>query len=325
MPYTVYSRDMHTYDIYKSDIQKWYIYTIATAYICPMRVYICIYNAICTYMYTQHLQHLAVNRNMRACDTHKNDIYTSTIPCLCPITVHVCVCVYIRQCVWKYMHIHLQRRKLCHPCLGAYIYIYIYICACVYMCIYMYLYTCVYIYIYIYIHIYICIYVYIYIRNVWEIYTYMYIKEIYIQMHICICIYICIYIYIYICMYVRFFMYGNTRTYKHTYIHTHVHTATHTSDMTYLHAAVCCWVAELVGLHVPTCDMTHPYVCQDSLYVWHDSFISVTWLIHMYDMTHPYVCHDSSYVWHDSFIRVPGLIIGVTQLVLISHTTHPYT
>jgi len=31
------------------------------------------------------------------------------------------------------------------------------------------------------------------------------------------------------------------------------------------------------------------------LYVWHDSFICVTWLIHMCDMTH-------SYVWHDSFI-----------------------
>ena len=34
------------------------------------------------------------------------------------------------------------------------------------------------------------------------------------------------------------------------------------------------------------CDMTHSYV-------WHDSFICVTWLIHMCDMTHSYVCHDS--------------------------------
>jgi len=56
--------------------------------------------------------------------------------------------------------------------------------------------------------------------------------------------------------------------------------------------------------------MTHSYVWQDSVicvtwlihmcdrthsYVWHDSFIYVTWLIHMCDMTH-------SYVWHDSFI-----------------------
>jgi len=55
--------------------------------------------------------------------------------------------------------------------------------------------------------------------------------------------------------------------------------------------------------------MTHSYV-------WHDSFICVTWLIHVCDMTHPYVWHDSFicvtwliymcdlthlYVWHDSF------------------------
>ena len=42
------------------------------------------------------------------------------------------------------------------------------------------------------------------------------------------------------------------------------------------------------------CDMTHPYV-------WHDSFICVTWLIHMFDMT-------QLYVWHDSFICVTWLI-----------------
>jgi len=41
------------------------------------------------------------------------------------------------------------------------------------------------------------------------------------------------------------------------------------------------------------CDMTHSYV-------WHDSFICVTWLIHMCDMTH-------SYVWHDVFMCVPWL------------------
>ena len=57
------------------------------------------------------------------------------------------------------------------------------------------------------------------------------------------------------------------------------------------------------------CDMTHSYVCHDSficvtwlihIYVWHDSIICVTWLIHMSDMTH-------SYVWHDSFICVTWL------------------
>jgi len=51
-------------------------------------------------------------------------------------------------------------------------------------------------------------------------------------------------------------------------------------------------------------------------YVWHDSFICVTWLIHMCDRTHSYVWHDSypyarhihafgmalSYMWRDTFI-----------------------
>ena len=43
-------------------------------------------------------------------------------------------------------------------------------------------------------------------------------------------------------------------------------------------------------------DMTH-------LYVWRDSFVRATWLIHIY-----------SYMWHDSFIRVTWLIYtcGVT-------------
>ena len=49
--------------------------------------------------------------------------------------------------------------------------------------------------------------------------------------------------------------------------------------------------------------MTHSYV-------WHDSFICVTWLIHMCDMTH-------SYVWHDSFICVTWLIrmCDVTEFI----------
>ena len=68
-------------------------------------------------------------------------------------------------------------------------------------------------------------------------------------------------------------------------------------------------------------------------YVWHDSFICVTWLIHMCDITSPYVWHDSfrrvtspihmcdmthSYVWHDSFICV-------TWLSHTSDMTSPYT
>jgi len=60
--------------------------------------------------------------------------------------------------------------------------------------------------------------------------------------------------------------------------------------------------------------------------VWHDSFIRVTWLMHMCDLTHSYVWHESficmtrpndwdlrefcssGCVWHDSFIRVTWLI-----------------
>ena len=84
----------------------------------------------------------------------------------------------------------------------------------------------------------------------------------------------------------------------------------------------------------PVCDMTHAYVWHDSficvtwldhtrtpacvtrlLYVcdmtlvcvWHDSCICVTWLIHMCDMTH-------TYAWHDSFICVTHSCTCVTRL-----------
>jgi len=72
------------------------------------------------------------------------------------------------------------------------------------------------------------------------------------------------------------------------------------------------------------CDMTHSYVWHDSSYVWHDSFICVTWLIHMCDMTHSYMWHDSSYVWHDSFTCVPGLMQFATWLIHICDMTHLY-
>jgi len=49
------------------------------------------------------------------------------------------------------------------------------------------------------------------------------------------------------------------------------------------------------------CDMTPSHV-------WNDSFICVTWLIHICDMTHSYVWLTHSYVWRDSFIRVTWLI-----------------
>ena len=85
------------------------------------------------------------------------------------------------------------------------------------------------------------------------------------------------------------------------------------------------------------CDMTH-------LYVRHDSFICVTWLIHRCGMTHSHVRQDSflcvtwliicvtwlihmcdmthSCVWHDSSIRVPWLIICVTWLIHTCAMTH---
>jgi len=69
------------------------------------------------------------------------------------------------------------------------------------------------------------------------------------------------------------------------------------------------------------CDMIHLFMWHDSficvtwlihmcdrthLYVWQDSFICVTWLIHMYDI---YMCDRThSYVWHDSFINVTRLV-----------------
>jgi len=50
------------------------------------------------------------------------------------------------------------------------------------------------------------------------------------------------------------------------------------------------------------CDMTHSYV-------WHGSFICVTWLVHMCDMARLYVYGlTRSYVRHDAFICVAWLI-----------------
>ena len=63
------------------------------------------------------------------------------------------------------------------------------------------------------------------------------------------------------------------------------------------------------------CDMTHSYV-------WHDSLICVTWLIHMCDMTH-------SYAWQDSLICVTYLGVAYSCTSLIhSHellTCHSFT
>jgi len=70
-------------------------------------------------------------------------------------------------------------------------------------------------------------------------------------------------------------------------------------------------------LHDDSYEILGLFICVTWLiqYVWHDSFMSVKWLIHMYDMTHSYMCDMThSYVWHDSFICVTKLIC----------MTHPY-
>ena len=59
------------------------------------------------------------------------------------------------------------------------------------------------------------------------------------------------------------------------------------------------------------CDMTRSYM-------WHYSFIYVTWLIHMCGMTH-------SYTWHDSFIFVTLLThVRVCECASICDMTHSY-
>jgi len=120
------------------------------------------------------------------------------------------------------------------------------------------------------------------------------------NIYICICIYV--YIYIYMCVYVHICIrvICVTRTYM-----THV-CARH---------------------HSLICDMTHSYEwlrtmskTRNVLCVWHDSFTSVTWLIHRRDMTHTLMTllcklwHDwsstqsyamyAAYAWHDSLICV---------------------
>jgi len=87
-------------------------------------------------------------------------------------------------------------------------------------------------------------------------------------------------------------------------------------------------------------DMTYSYL-------WHDSFVFVTWLIHMCSITHSpvygtihaYVWHDSimrvtwriqmcamthSYVWHVLFMCVPYAFNYLIWLIHVCVMTHPY-
>jgi len=75
-------------------------------------------------------------------------------------------------------------------------------------------------------------------------------------------------------------------------------------EIVYPDVGLCCdalpvVVAVYVTWRIHTCDISHSYVWHDSficvtwlIHMWHDSFICVTWLFHM---------------WHDSFIRVTYL------------------
>jgi len=82
----------------------------------------------------------------------------------------------------------------------------------------------------------------------------------------------------------------------------HIRTShiTHTNESCHTYE----WVTNGSDMWREKCNMTHPYVR-------HDSFVCVTWIIHMCDMTH-------TYVWHDSFVCV-------TWLIRMCDMTHPYT
>jgi len=73
-------------------------------------------------------------------------------------------------------------------------------------------------------------------------------------------------------------------------------------------------------------------------YVWHDSCISVTWLMHKCDMTHANMGHDSyirvtrlmhtcdtthAYVWHGSFMCVTWFVLcALGHVIAIRCVTH---
>jgi len=153
-----------------------------------------------------------------------------------------------------------------------------------------------------------------------------------------------IYIYIHIYLCIHIYIYIHTYTYMYIYLDKPLRSAGPTEDTRPLHDCRM-WCL----LRRSRCNMTYSYV-------WHASFICVTWLIQMCDMTHSYprqgycvrcllrrsrcdigLIH--SHLWHDSFTYVAWLIhicdmthshmwhdlfIYATWLIHMCHMTHSH-
>jgi len=82
----------------------------------------------------------------------------------------------------------------------------------------------------------------------------------------------------------------------------------HLCDMPWLIHICDNTICTILEMTRSTCDMTAS-TCDLTQSLVHDSFICVTWLLHMCDVTHSnvrhhhmrYISHDSFDIWHDSF------------------------
>ena len=172
--------------------------------------------------------------------------------------------------------------------------------------------VCVWVYIYIYIYVYMCVCMYTHVIGM-EV-TKSNTSYICVSVRVCVNVYICVYI----CMCVYVFIHMRV-------IYICTHTRTH---------------AQAIGMEVTSqtpavwwvYGITHSYV-------WRDSFICVTWLIHMYDVTHWNMWHNL-FVWYerrspsqtptmcwviDSFIfTMCGSFIRATWLIDMCDITHSF-
>jgi len=123
-------------------------------------------------------------------------------------------------------------------------------------------YVCIYKHKYMYIHIYICVYI-----------------------HMCTCIYIYIYIHVYIYTYMYIYTYTTAHLNIYRYINIYIYT--------YITAHLCWHFEQTIrGAPPRSASLCLLYMARPIyIYMWHGSFICVTWLIHMWlvhmwDMTH---------------------------------------